>query len=574
VSKCKRKLREAADWFAGKSQGFKITCLAVGGAVILAAAAVIWIVAVGDGSSIVVRPPIVTVDGDNLSSDEPAEIDCDVCQLFNCICDVDPLTRFTVIENSDGSLTVVDTATGDFVEPDNYVINADGTVTISYLDGEEILTVTVTPAFAVTTEPEQTDTDVSDSSGEETTAPPDGTTQPGTTTTTSTSAPAPASNIIRLNGNSAACELPRETVRIREKRDDDGNPISNTVEVTIREPGSYVLTGTLRDGQIVMDTKGDVRITLRNANITNSDGPAIRTSREPERGEGTLTIISEQGTTNTLIDARPTRLNLDDANEELFDPDTRDARNGAIFSRADLTITGRGRLNITGGYQHGINSRASLTINNARVTVENAAGHGTRSRHGTTISNNSELTINSGRRGIRAAGNNHGNITITASTLNIKSGRDAIQAEVNLIINDSTVTAVSAGGWQTGAVSGMSLRGLRSMGGNITIFGGTFNLDCAETAIDSSGNVNISGATMNISTSRRAIRSFQALTIRNSNIHVNICQSGLRGRSVNVEGGSIYIHSRGVAVVVDGMAQAVITPRELISSSSCQAGCH
>ena len=45
--------------------------------------------------------------------------------------------------------------------------------------------------------------------------------------------------------------------------------------VTITAGGRYKVKGTLEDGMIKVDTTGDVELELINANITNSNGPAI-----------------------------------------------------------------------------------------------------------------------------------------------------------------------------------------------------------------------------------------------------------------------------------------------------------
>jgi uncharacterized lipoprotein YmbA len=65
-------------------------------------------------------------------------------------------------------------------------------------------------------------------------------------------------------------------------------------KVTISSPGTYEVTGTLTDGQLVVNTDGAVTINLNNASITNTEDDAIHVK------SGTVTVNLADGTQNTL----------------------------------------------------------------------------------------------------------------------------------------------------------------------------------------------------------------------------------------------------------------------------------
>ena len=124
--------------------------------------------------------------------------------------------------------------------------------------------------------------------------------------------------------------------------------------VTISAPGTYLLTGSLSDGQIVVDSaaKGKVRLVLDGVTVTNSSGPAVAISAADE-----AVVILAEGSTNALTDGSG------------YDTSAQDAPNAALFSMADLTIAGSGALTVTGNTNDGIGSKDGLVILSGDLTV-------------------------------------------------------------------------------------------------------------------------------------------------------------------------------------------------------------
>ena len=93
--------------------------------------------------------------------------------------------------------------------------------------------------------------------------------------------------------------------------------------VTISQEGTYVLTGTLTDGMILVEASEDskIRLVLNGASITNADGPAICIESADK-----VTLSTAENTDNTLSDGAS------------YSDDTLTA---ALFSRADLVLNGK-----------------------------------------------------------------------------------------------------------------------------------------------------------------------------------------------------------------------------------------
>ncbi|MCB1239732.1 MAG: carbohydrate-binding domain-containing protein, partial [Tetrasphaera sp.] len=137
---------------------------------------------------------------------------------------------------------------------------------------------------------------------------------------------------------------------------------SGNVEIT--EPGTYILTGTLSNGQVIVNSsaEGKVRIVLSNASITNSSGAAIDVRAADE-----VVVVLAEGTSNSLTDGSG------------YDTSGEDAADAALFSMADLTIGGTGSLIVTGNTADGIASKDGLVILGGTITVK-AADDGIRGK--------------------------------------------------------------------------------------------------------------------------------------------------------------------------------------------------
>ena len=232
----------------------------------------------------------------------------------------------------------------------------------------------------------------------------------------------------------------------------DGVSVENGT-ITITSGGTYRITGEY-SGQVKIEAaKTDtVRLVLDNAKITNSTGAAINVVSAAE-----AIIYTAAGTTNTVADEANYTATGDD------DPDA------AIYSTANLTLTGEGSLSVKGAYEEGIHTTGGLVIASGTLDV-NAANTGikgkdyvditggivnvTAAQDGIKSTNTDDeslgftrlsagsVTISAGDDGLKAPHT----LEISGGTLNIEKSNEGIEAQyINILDGDVTVNSSDDG---------------------------------------------------------------------------------------------------------------------------------
>ena len=159
--------------------------------------------------------------------------------------------------------------------------------------------------------------------------------------------------------------------------------------ITITEAGTYRFSGTIEDGKIVIDAKKkEVVVIFDDFMITNDEESPVQCLAAK-----TFTVKLASGSENTVTDGRAAiaeeDTNQSDDTERSSDTDEteEDVPDAAIYSKADLVITGKGSLTVNGGYCDGIHSKDTLVIESGTLKV-------TATEHG--INGKDSLTINGG----------------------------------------------------------------------------------------------------------------------------------------------------------------------------------
>ena len=165
---------------------------------------------------------------------------------------------------------------------------------------------------------------------------------------------------------------------------EDKNVTIDGQTVTITGEGTYLISGSLSDGSLVVDVDDSekVQLVLDGVSITNKEGAAIQVTQADK-----VFVTLADGSENTL-------------SSESFSDDTDSSVDGAIFSKEDLTLNGSGSLTVTSA-GHGIVSKDDLVVTGGtyEITVE---------KQGVT-----------GKDSVR----------IADGTFTIESGKDAIHSE-------------------------------------------------------------------------------------------------------------------------------------------------
>lgn len=201
--------------------------------------------------------------------------------------------------------------------------------------------------------------------------------------------------------------------------------------ITITKEGTYVLSGALSEGQIVVDAdSAKVQLVLDNADITCASSAAIYV----KNADKTFITLAE-GSENILMNT---------AEYETIDDNNIDA---VIFSKDDLTLNCKGTLTINSEYGHGIVSKDDLKLvgGTYNITAENHALSGkdsVRIAEGT-------YNLTSGKDGIHsenADDDEKGFVYIASGDFTIESTGDGIDASYVVQIDDGDFDITAGGG--------------------------------------------------------------------------------------------------------------------------------
>lgn len=209
----------------------------------------------------------------------------------------------------------------------------------------------------------------------------------------------------------------------------DGVTVDGNV-ITITSGGTYIISGTLSEGQLVVDADDEkVQLVLDNADITCATSAAIYV-----KSAGKTFITLAEGSENILMNT---------AEFEAIDDNNIDA---VIFSKDDLALNGSGTLTINSENGHGIVSKDDLKITGGTYNIT-AASHALSGKDSVRIA---EGTFNlvSGKDGIHsenADDSSKGYVYIAGGEFTVDSTGDGIDAS-NIVQIDGGTFDITAGG--------------------------------------------------------------------------------------------------------------------------------
>lgn len=242
--------------------------------------------------------------------------------------------------------------------------------------------------------------------------------------------------------------------------------------ITIHKEGTYIFSGSLSNGQILVDA-GDtdkVQIVLNSAEIYNETSAALYV-RNADKVFLTLVENTENylGSGNTY----------QDIDENSID--------GVVFAKSDLTINGKGSLEVEANYAHGIVSKDDLTVTGGNISV------------------NAVKQCLSGKDGIQ----------ILDGIFTLKTQGKAVNSENT---EDTTL-------------------------GNIYIAGGSFQIDAGEDGFHASGSIVTDGGEMEIASGDDGMHADLDTVINEGTITIASSYEGLEGTRVVINGGTVSIQA-------------------------------
>lgn len=194
-------------------------------------------------------------------------------------------------------------------------------------------------------------------------------------------------------------------------------------DLVIANGGWYVISGTLKDGSIIVDSQDSSKVWIRldGVNVNCSDDACIQINQADK-----VFLTLAEGTENTLTSGRS-------YSEDALSDNT----GGVIFSHDDLTINGSGSLAIEAGYQHGIDGNDSLVITGGTISI-------TAPQDGIHVNDS---------------------LRYTEASLTVEAGDDAIHSGDELYVESGTILIKSC-------YEGLEATTIDIAGGDITIYPG------------------------------------------------------------------------------------------------------
>lgn len=229
-----------------------------------------------------------------------------------------------------------------------------------------------------------------------------------------------------------------------------GVSISGNI-ITITKEGTYVLSGALSEGQIVVDAdSAKVQLVLDNADITCASSAAIYI----KNADKTFITLAE-GSENILMNT---------AEYEAIDDNNIDA---VIFSKDDLTLNGKGTLTINSEYGHGIVSKDDLKLVSGTCNIT-AKNHALSGKDSVRIAAGT-YNLTSGKDGIHsknADDDEKGFVYIASGDFTIESTGDGIDASYVVQIDDGDFDITAGGGAENATKTNNDMPG-GGTGGNM-----------------------------------------------------------------------------------------------------------
>ena len=229
-----------------------------------------------------------------------------------------------------------------------------------------------------------------------------------------------------------------------------GVSISGNI-ITITKEGTYVFSGALSEGQIVVDAdSAKVQLVLDNADITCASSAAIYV----KNADKTFITLAE-GSENILMNT---------AEYEAIDDNNIDA---VIFSKDDLTLNGKGTLTINSEYGHGIVSKDDLKLVGGTCNIT-AKTHALSGKDSVRIAAGT-YNLTSGKDGIHsenADDDEKGFVYIASGDFTIESTGDGIDASYVVQIDDGDFDITAGGGAENATKTNNDMPG-GGTGGNM-----------------------------------------------------------------------------------------------------------
>lgn len=366
--------------------------------------------------------------------------------------------------------------------------------------------------------------------------------------------------------------------------------------LSIEKGGVYLLSGSIQNGQIIVNVPKDekVQLVLNNVSVHAENHAALYILQADK-----VFVTTAAGTENTLS-----------SGAEFVQTDENNV-DAALFAKDDITLNGEGQLTLLSPGGHGAVSKDEMTITGGTYRVE-TAGHGFAAQDNICISSG-EFHVTAGKDGFHAEHDEDealGFLYIENGSFDITAAQDGLSASGALEITGGSFTLLCGSGsgqsntetsnrggfgamgtppggfgggrnsWGNrggngtvpgnagsgnvppqGAVPGdipagsiepgnfesmtndsasQSKKGIKA-GTSLLLGGGVFHIDSADDAIHSNASAEINGGTYTIATGDDGIHAEETLTLNSGYVTITKSYEGLEALHLRINGGEITL---------------------------------
>lgn len=316
-------------------------------------------------------------------------------------------------------------------------------------------------------------------------------------------------------------------------------------KATVTAEGTYIISGTASDGQIVVeaDESAKIQLVLNGVDISCTDSAAIYVKSADK-----VFVTLADGTKNTL------------KTSGTFKADGETNVDGVVFSKSDITFNGNGALSVTTASGHGIVTKDDLVFTGGNYTVE-VSGHALSGKDSIRVKQGT-FTLKSGKDGLHSEHTENtqkGFVYISGGSLDITSDGDGVDASNSISVLGGSFNIVSGGGaenaekkskdfgfggfkdyQQETSTDSTSCKGIKA-DGSITLSGCEMNINSADDAVHCGGTLNIKSGDYNIATGDDGLHSDAGVVINDGNVVITESYEGIEGLSIDINGGVISV---------------------------------
>lgn len=282
--------------------------------------------------------------------------------------------------------------------------------------------------------------------------------------------------------------------------------VVNGSTITIKSAGTYLVSGTLKDGQIIIEANKEdtVRLILNGTEVNSSKSSPLYVKSAKK-----VILSLEKDTTNTFVDG----------SNYVLEDQSSDEPNSTIYSKDDLSINGTGTLIVKGNYNNALTSKDDLKIVEGNINIT-SVDDGIMGRDLVAIKEGN-INIEAKGDGIKVTNDteaNKGVVAIEGGKIKISKSYEGIEGFAIYVAGGETHIKSDDDGINIAGESGMGGRGNKEPVNNntteaktetssevstqttdsrkLTISGGYIVVDAKGDGLDANGAIEMTGGTV------------------------------------------------------------------------------